>query len=103
MHNRPPHEIFLVISLRKQNSRRSIAKGGASDLAFRIFPDTSHRQRERFKNKLMKDFCAKYKIKQVRGAPRTPQTQGLVERNNRTACQRKPIKYHERKQRRPLY
>ena len=67
MHNRPPHEIFLVISLRKQNSRRSIAKGGASDLAFRIFPDTSHRQRERFKNKLMKDFCAKYKIKQVRG------------------------------------
>lgn len=32
----------------------------------------------------MKDFCAKHKIKQVHGAPRTPQTQGLVERNNRT-------------------
>ena len=29
-------------------------------------------------------FCNKHKIDLVHGAPRTPQTQGLVERNNRT-------------------
>ena len=32
----------------------------------------------------MQYFCQKHGIKQVHGAPRTPQTQGLVERNNRT-------------------
>lgn len=37
-----------------------------------------------FKNKNMIDFCSKHKIDLVHGAPRTPQTQGLVERNNRT-------------------
>ena len=37
-----------------------------------------------FKNKNMIDFCNKHKIDLVHGAPRTPQTQGLVERNNRT-------------------
>ena len=49
------------------------------------FPHTLHTDNgKEFKNNLMKEFCAKHKIKQVHGAPRTPQTQGLVERNNRT-------------------
>ena len=30
----------------------------------------------------MKEFCHKHQINPVYGAPRTPQTQGLVERNN---------------------
>ena len=33
----------------------------------------------------MSDLCGKLNIKQVHGAPRRPSTQGLVERNNRTA------------------
>ena len=37
-----------------------------------------------FKSKKMAEFCKVHKIKQVHGAPRTPKTQGLVERNNRT-------------------
>ena len=36
------------------------------------------------KKQKKKYFCQKHGIKQVHGAPRTPQTQGLVERNNRT-------------------
>ena len=32
----------------------------------------------------MSELCGKHNIKQVHGAPRTPSTQGLVERNNRT-------------------
>ena len=32
----------------------------------------------------MKDFCKTNSILQVHGAPRTPTTQGLVERGNRT-------------------
>ena len=32
----------------------------------------------------MIDFCNEHHIELVHGAPRTPQTQGLVERNNRT-------------------
>ena len=37
-----------------------------------------------FKSKTMAEICKTHKIKQVHGAPRTPTTQGLVERNNRT-------------------
>ena len=37
-----------------------------------------------FKSKTMSELCRKHKIKQVHGAPRTPSTQGLVERNNCT-------------------
>lgn len=40
--------------------------------------------RKQFKNKKMTDFCQKHQIQQVHGAPRTPQTQGLVELNNTT-------------------
>ena len=32
----------------------------------------------------MSELCKKHKIRQVHGAPRTPSTQGLVERNNRS-------------------
>ena len=50
------------------------------------FPQTLHTDNgKEFKNKLMQEFCQKHGIKQVHGAPRTPQTQGLIERNNRTA------------------
>ena len=49
------------------------------------FPKKLHTDNGReFKNKNMIDFCNKHKIDLVNGAPRTPQTQGLVERNNRT-------------------
>ena len=49
------------------------------------FPQTLHTDNgKEFKNKKMQCFCQKHGIKQVHGAPRTPQTQGLVERNNRT-------------------
>ena len=49
------------------------------------FPQTLHTDNgKEFKNKKMQYFCQKHGIKQVHGAPRTPQTQGLVERNNRT-------------------
>ena len=37
-----------------------------------------------FKRKTMTELCEKHNIKQVFGAPRTPTTQGLVERNNLT-------------------
>ena len=37
-----------------------------------------------FTGKKMKDFCKTNSISQVHGAPRTPTTQGLVERGNRT-------------------
>ena len=50
------------------------------------FPQTLHTDNgKEFKNKLMQEFCQKHGIKQAHGAPRTRQTQGLVERNNRTA------------------
>lgn len=49
------------------------------------FPKRLHTDNGReFKNKNMIDFCNKHKIDLVHGAPRTLQTQGLVERNNRT-------------------
>ena len=47
------------------------------------FPTMGDNGRE-FKSKKMAEFCKVHKIKQVHGAPRTPTTQGLVERNNRT-------------------
>ena len=37
-----------------------------------------------FNSKKMAEFCKTHKIKQVHGAPTTPTTQGLEERNNRT-------------------
>lgn len=49
------------------------------------FPKTLHTDNgKEFKNKHMIDFCNEHQIELVHGAPRTPQTQGLVERNNRT-------------------
>lgn len=43
---------------------------------FRL-PTTLHSDKGmEFKSKMMTDFCAKYKIKQVFGAPRNPSTQG---------------------------
>ena len=49
------------------------------------FPQTLHTDNgKEFKNKLMHEFCQNHGIKQAHGAPRKPQTQGLVERNNRT-------------------
>ena len=49
------------------------------------FPQALHTDNgKEFKNKLIQEFCQKHGIKQVHGAPRTPRTQGLVERNNRT-------------------
>ena len=49
------------------------------------FPKTLHTDNGReFKNKHMIVFCNEHHIELVHGAPRTPQTQGLVERNNRT-------------------
>lgn len=49
------------------------------------FPQMLHTDNgKEFKNKLIQEFCQKHGIKQVHGAPRAPQTQGLVERNNRT-------------------
>jgi len=38
-----------------------------------------------FKSKVMTDFCAKHKIKQVFGAPRNTSTRALVERAHRTS------------------
>lgn len=50
------------------------------------FPTTLHSDNgKEFKRKVMTDFCAKHKIKQVFGAPRNPSTQELVERANRTS------------------
>ena len=49
------------------------------------FPQTLHSDNgKEFKNKLMHEFCQNHGIKQAHGAARKPQTQGLVERNNRT-------------------
>ena len=49
------------------------------------FPSILHSDNgKEFKSKTMSELCGKHKIKQVYGAPRTPSTQGLVERNNRT-------------------
>ena len=49
------------------------------------FPSVLHSDNGReFKSKTMSELCKKHKIKQVHGAPRTPSTQGLVERSNRT-------------------
>ena len=49
------------------------------------FPSILHSDNgKEFKSKTMSDLCGKLNIKQVHGAPRTPSTQGLVERNNRT-------------------
>lgn len=51
------------------------------------FPSILHSDNgKEFKSKTMSDLCGKHNIiKKVHGAPRTPSTQGLVERNNRTA------------------
>ena len=50
------------------------------------FPKKLHTDNgKEFKNENIKDFCQRHQIELVHGAPRTPQTQGLVERNNRTA------------------
>ena len=49
------------------------------------FPSTLHSDNGgEFKSKKMSEFCKVNNIKQAHGAPRTPTTQGLVERNNRT-------------------
>jgi len=50
------------------------------------FPSTLHsgNGRQQFKSKTVSELCRKHKIKQVHGAPRTPTTQGPVERNNCT-------------------
>ena len=49
------------------------------------FPTTLHSGNgKEFKSKVMSEFCAKHKIKQVHGAPRNPSTQGLVEQANQT-------------------
>ena len=49
------------------------------------FPHTLHSDNgKEFTGKKMKDFCKTNSISQVHGAPRTPTTQGLVERGNRT-------------------
>lgn len=49
------------------------------------FPHTLHSDNgKEFTGQKMKDFCQTNFIKQVHGASRTPTTQGLVERGNRT-------------------
>ena len=49
------------------------------------FPSILHSDNgKEFKSKTVSELCRKHQIKQVHGAPRTPSTQGLVERNNRT-------------------
>ena len=49
------------------------------------FPSTLHSDNGgEFKSKKMSELCKVNNIKQAHGAPRTPTTQGLVERNNRT-------------------
>ena len=49
------------------------------------FPQVLHTDNgKEFRNADMSEFCKVHKIKQRHGAPRKPQTQGLVERNNRT-------------------
>ena len=60
------------------------------------FPSILHSDNgKEFKSKTMSELCRKHKIKQVHGAPRTPSTQGLVERNNRTVKE-KHSKHSER-------
>ena len=49
------------------------------------FPHTLHSDNgKEFTGQKMKDFCKTNSIRQVHGASRTPTTQGLVERGNRT-------------------
>lgn len=49
------------------------------------FPNTLHSDNgKEFTGKKMREFCQSNSIAQVHGAPRTPTTQGLVERGNRT-------------------
>lgn len=49
------------------------------------FPTILHSDNgKEFQSHKMNEFCSRNKIKQVYGAPRTPTTQGLVERNHRT-------------------
>lgn len=49
------------------------------------FPKTLHSDNgKEFIGIKMQQFCHSYSIAQVHGAPRTPTTQGLVERGNRT-------------------
>ena len=49
------------------------------------FPKTLHSDNgKEFTGKRMREFCKSNSISQVHGAPRTPTTQGLVERGNRT-------------------
>ena len=49
------------------------------------FPSILHSDNgKEFKSKTMSELCRKHKIKQVHGAPQTPSTQGMVERNNCT-------------------
>lgn len=47
------------------------------------FPTTLHSDNGmEFKSKMMTDFCAEHKIKQVFGAPRNPSTQGVKKTTN---------------------
>ena len=49
------------------------------------FPHTLHSDNgKEFTGQKMEDFCKTNSIRQVHGASRTPTTQGLVERGNRT-------------------
>ena len=49
------------------------------------FPSILHSDNgKEFKSKTMSELCKKHMIRQVHGAPRTPSTQGLMERNNHT-------------------
>ena len=49
------------------------------------FPKTLHSDNgKEFTGKRMREFCKSNSISQAHGAPRTPTTQGLVERGNRT-------------------
>ena len=74
--------LFPLISKTSEQVLQSITQ-----LFWQIgFPKKLHTDNgKEFKNENMKDFCQRHQIELVHGAPRTPQTQGLVERNNRTA------------------
>ena len=83
-HQRSLQQVFLVDSTEVKDMR-----GGCTSTAKRFFmfgfPHTLHRDNgKEFTGKKMKDFCKTNSITQVHGAPRTPTTQGLVERGNRT-------------------
>ena len=54
-------------------------------LWFFRFPQTPRSDNgKEFNNKLIQELCQKHGIKQAHGAPRMPQAEGLVARNNRT-------------------